>query len=168
MELWIVRHGKAGHRGPEWPDDRQRPLTPAGVRQAARLAALLERWDVRFDRLLSSPWLRAAQTAEPLHAALTGGRHVDHLEALTGGEPAVLLAAIRAELGSGPAVVAVVGHEPQLSAFGSLLMTGRSDGMRLSFGKGAALVLEGEIAAGRMALRAFLPASLVSALVGKA
>lgn len=164
MELWIVRHAKAGHRGPEWPDDRERPLTPAGGRQAARLAGLLERAEVRFDRLFSSPWVRAAQTAEPLRVALAKGRHVEYLDALTAGDPLVLMSGLTGEVGPDVARVAVVGHEPQLGLFGALLLTGRGDGMLVSFRKGAALVLEGELAPGGMALRAFLPAADVASL----
>lgn len=165
MELWIVRHAKAGRRGPEWPDDRDRPLTAAGVRQSARLAQLLERAEVRFDRLFSSPWVRAAQTAEPLRVALDAGCRVEYHDALTEADPLTLLAMLGAEVGSEFACLAVVGHEPQLSAFSSLLLTGRSDGMLVSFRKGAALVLEGDLSAGGMALRAFLPSSVVSASV---
>jgi len=168
VELWIVRHAKARHSGPEWPDDMQRPLTASGARQAARLAKLLERMEVRFDRLFSSPWVRAAETAEPLRVALGHGRHVEYLSALTEGDPVALLSALSSELGSEAACAAVVGHEPQLSAFGSLLVTGRADGMPVSFRKGAALVLEGELTAGGMALRAFLPASVVASLVNQA
>ena len=161
-ELWIVRHGKARRRGPEWPDDRQRPLTAAGRSQAEGLAEQLERMDVRFDRIFSSPWLRAAQTAEPLRAALRRGRRIDVLDELAEGDPWSLLAILRSELGTAAAVAAVVGHEPLLGTFGALLLTGRGDGMSVSFRKGAALVLEGELAAGGMALRAFLPASSVA------
>ncbi|MEJ2665598.1 MAG: phosphohistidine phosphatase SixA [Deinococcales bacterium] len=168
MELWVVRHAKAGHRGPEWPDDRERTLTPAGERQAARLAGLLERMEVRFDRLFCSPWVRAAQTAEPLRVALASGRHVEHLDALTAGDPLALVAALNAEVGADDACVAVVGHEPQLSLFGSLILTGRGDGMLVSFGKAGALVLEGDVAPGRMALRALLPASVVASLRSRA
>lgn len=165
MELWIVRHAKAGRRGPEWPDDRERPLTGAGVRQAARLARLLERMEVRFDRLFSSPWVRAAQTAEPLRVALEAGRHVEYQDALTDVDPLALLGMLGAEVGTELGCLGVVGHEPQLSAFSSLLLTGQPDGMLVSFRKGAALVLEGNLSVGGMALRAFLPSSVVSASV---
>jgi broad specificity phosphatase PhoE len=64
---YVVRHAKAGDRG-EWTgDDRMRPLTKSGQRQAEGLANLLDREPI--DRILSSGYLRCVQTVEPL-----GGR----------------------------------------------------------------------------------------------
>ena len=60
-----MRHGEAGEADSRrWPDDRQRPLTDAGRREHARVAEALRRMGVRFDRLLSSPLVRARETAE--------------------------------------------------------------------------------------------------------
>jgi 8-oxo-dGTP diphosphatase len=60
----VVRHAKAGDRE-EWKgDDRQRPLTKSGVRQAEALAELLENEPI--DNVLSSPFTRCVQTVEPL------------------------------------------------------------------------------------------------------
>jgi len=157
VELWLVRHAKAGTPGPEWPDDRLRPLTPAGERRAAQLAEAAARVRVRLDRLFSSPWVRAAQTAEPLRAVLRGGRTVEYLDALAQGDPEVLLAALRERLGPGDACVACVGHEPFLSDAASFLLTGRVGALALAFRKSAALLLEGDPGPAAMALRAFLP-----------
>jgi phosphohistidine phosphatase len=63
--LILMRHGEAGEADSRrWPDDRRRPLTDAGRREHARVAEALRRMDVRFDRMLSSPLLRARETAE--------------------------------------------------------------------------------------------------------
>ena len=67
MELYLVRHAIAGKPdAASWPDDSERPLTEEGItrfRPAARgLATLVP--DV--ERVLSSPWTRAWQTAEIL------------------------------------------------------------------------------------------------------
>src|SRR5207237_3020002 len=52
----------------EWKgDDRQRPLTKSGMRQAEALAELLE--DEPIDKVLSSPFTRCVQTVEPLATA---------------------------------------------------------------------------------------------------
>jgi 8-oxo-dGTP diphosphatase len=62
--VYVVRHAKAGDRA-EWKgDDRQRPLTKSGVRQAEALAALLGNEPI--DNVLSSPFTRCVQTVEPL------------------------------------------------------------------------------------------------------
>ena len=61
---YVVRHAKAGDRG-EWTgDDRIRPLTKSGQRQAEGLANLLDREPI--DKILSSGYLRCVQTVEPL------------------------------------------------------------------------------------------------------
>lgn len=64
MPAYVVRHAKAGDRA-EWSgDDRMRPLTKSGRRQAEALADLLEREPI--DKILSSGYLRCVQTVEPL------------------------------------------------------------------------------------------------------
>lgn len=63
---YVVRHAKAGDRA-EWSgDDRMRPLTKSGQRQAEGLANLLDREPI--DKILSSGYLRCVQTVEPLGA----------------------------------------------------------------------------------------------------
>ena len=61
---YVVRHAKAGDRA-EWTgDDRMRPLSKPGLRQAEALADMLEREPI--DKILSSGYLRCMQTVEPL------------------------------------------------------------------------------------------------------
>jgi len=63
----VVRHAKAGDREDWKGDDRQRPLTKSGVRQAEALAELLKNEPI--DKVLSSPFTRCVQTVEPLASA---------------------------------------------------------------------------------------------------
>ena len=65
MSVYVVRHGKAGHRE-TWAgdDDTQRPLTKAGRRQAEALADRLT--DAGVKTLWSSPYVRCVETLEPL------------------------------------------------------------------------------------------------------
>jgi 8-oxo-dGTP diphosphatase len=64
MPIYVVRHAKAGDRA-EWEgDDRLRPLTKSGHRQADELAAWLEKEPI--DAILSSRYVRCLQTVEPL------------------------------------------------------------------------------------------------------
>lgn len=68
MAAYVVRHAKAGDRD-EWKgDDRLRPLTKAGHRQAEALAEALQ--NEQIDRILSSPYVRCVQTVEPLATKL--------------------------------------------------------------------------------------------------
>jgi 8-oxo-dGTP diphosphatase len=61
---YVVRHAKAGDRSDWTGDDRMRPLTKSGQRQAEGLVDLLDREPI--DKILSSGYLRCIQTVEPL------------------------------------------------------------------------------------------------------
>ena len=73
--LYLVRHAKAGSRADWVGDDRLRPLTEGGCRQAEALAERLAPLVAAADaELVSSPYLRCVQTIEPLATRL--GRSV--------------------------------------------------------------------------------------------
>ena len=64
MELLILRHAIAFPRDPKrWPDDSERPLTMEGVKRARRAAAGLKRIAKRPALVLTSPLVRARDTA---------------------------------------------------------------------------------------------------------
>jgi 8-oxo-dGTP diphosphatase len=64
MTIYLVRHARAGNRN-AWPDaDELRPLSTRGRTQARDLIELLS--DARFDRVLSSPYVRCMETVVPL------------------------------------------------------------------------------------------------------
>ena len=64
MPMYVVRHAKAGDRT-EWEgDDRLRPLTKSGRRQAEELADWLKKAPIHA--ILSSEYVRCLQTVEPL------------------------------------------------------------------------------------------------------
>ena len=62
--LYVVRHAKAGSRGNWTGDDRLRPLTKKGWKQAEELVTVLQQFPV--TAVFSSPYLRCVQTVEPL------------------------------------------------------------------------------------------------------
>ena len=64
MAIYVVRHAKAGDRADWAGDDRLRPLTKSGHRQAQALATWLVKEPI--DAILSSPYVRCLQTVEPL------------------------------------------------------------------------------------------------------
>ena len=67
MAAYVVRHAKAGDRA-EWEDDdRLRPLTKSGRKQAEALVKVLK--NVPIDKILSSPYMRCVQSLEPLATA---------------------------------------------------------------------------------------------------
>jgi phosphohistidine phosphatase len=151
MKLYVIRHAIALDAA-EGMRDEERPLTDEGRERFADGVRGLERLDVRFDLVLHSPLLRAAETAELLVPLLDddGGTLVT-AELAQAPTPALLELLTAAE-------VAVVGHEPWLSELIAWLVTQRRElatGFELK--KGAVAVLEGEPRPGGMALLAFYP-----------
>ena len=125
MRLFLIRHAAAVSVG-EGPvqDDASRPLTANGRREARRGAEVLREAGESFDRILSSPLMRAAQTAE-IHAGVLGYRGL--LEswpflASTGKWRDVLEDVLAALAAEGAASVAVVGHNPDMSDLASRLL----------------------------------------------
>jgi phosphohistidine phosphatase len=101
--LWLLRHAEAADG---LPDD-ERPLTEQGVRQAEAAGRALARLGVHIDVCLSSPKLRALQTAqlacEPLGIPVTSSPAL-------AGEPFDVH-----ELIAGLGDVLLVGHDPSFS-----------------------------------------------------
>ena len=65
MRLYLVRHGVAVDRDdPDCPPDTQRPLTPKGMKKSQAAALGMVALGVKPDAVLTSPWVRAVQTAE--------------------------------------------------------------------------------------------------------
>jgi broad specificity phosphatase PhoE len=67
MTIYLVRHARAGERSLWRQEDWLRPLSRAGRSQARGLISLLE--DARFDRVLSSPYVRCLETVVPVAGA---------------------------------------------------------------------------------------------------
>ena len=116
MDLILWRHADAEELAPGL-DDPHRGLTPKGLKQARRVAGWLNQFLPAGTRVLSSPALRAQQTAAALE------RKFKLVEAL-GPEGSVesLLAASRWPDAREP--VLVVGHQPTLGLTAAYLMTG--------------------------------------------
>jgi phosphohistidine phosphatase len=160
--LCLVRHGLAGERGPQWPDDRLRPLTAEGRAKMKAAAAGLATL-IAPQLILTSPLVRAAQTAEIVADALPGVP-VRTCDALANGDHAALLAEAAAA-GDGALVVAV-GHEPSISEALSWLLTGDASAATFDVKKGAAALVTfaGAPAAGAGTLEWLLPPKTLRAL----
>jgi len=152
MHLILIRHADAGDHDPgRWPDDSLRPITEKGRRRHRRVARRLKRRGLTPTLLLSSPWLRAAQTAE-LTAQYAGGPSPQHVAALatTPSLPEIEQAIGRQEP---EAIVAVVGHEPWLGELASLVLTGDPGRLGIDLPKSGVLGIDCDsLAAGGAAL----------------
>jgi phosphohistidine phosphatase len=113
MELYFLRHGIAGDRNdPAYLNDQDRPLTDEGIRKTREAAQGLKRLDVAFDKILTSPWLRARQTAEIVAEALGMETRLENLPELEGDRTVdELLTALGDHRASR---LLLVGHEPLL------------------------------------------------------
>ncbi len=106
MDLILWRHAEA-EEAQDGSDDLTRALTPRGEKQAARMAAWLDRQLPEGLRVLASPARRTEQTADAL-----GRKFKMRAELLPGGTPEDLL-----ELAQWPrarGAVLIVGHQPVL------------------------------------------------------
>lgn len=124
MILYIVRHAIAATVSPEG-DDSQRPLTDQGRRKMYRIAQGLKSMGESIDMILTSPYLRATQTARVLARRLEVAKdHILVAEALApAGDVADLVTLVK-EKCLGVENVALVGHEPDLSQLIALLISG--------------------------------------------
>ena len=133
VELYVIRHGLAAERGDNYPDDAKRPLTPQGIERLKRQADGLIELGVDFDLILTSPLVRARQTADVLAAALPSRPTVVNTGALA---PGAARGAIVDELAghAGHRRIALVGHEPEIGELAARLIGARK---ALEFKKGA-------------------------------
>lgn len=128
MDLILWRHAEAEDL-PEGGDDLARALTPRGEKQAARVAAWLDRVLPETARILCSPARRCEQTALAL-----GRKYKLRPELAPGMPPAALLEAAQWPHARLPMVI--VGHQPGLGELVAQLMDLRQDGCAIR--KGAA------------------------------
>jgi phosphohistidine phosphatase len=160
MQLLIIRHAIAVDRGTPGIPDEERPLTPEGEQKFRETAKGLARLVDRPRVLLTSPWLRAKQTAaiaggvwglEPKEAAALASGSFDEQAAVLDRYPK-------------DATVAVVGHEPWVSELLARLLGSRHDD-RLTFKKGGAALVDvpGRLAEGG-SLAWFLPPKVLRRL----
>lgn len=136
MELYLLRHGIAVERGTRgYADDSHRPLTPIGRKKTRKVAKALVNLGIRFDHIFTSPYVRARQTAEIVVEVLKAQRKLRSTGNLvSGASPRELVAELK-HLCQDQHRVLLVGHEPDLSEFASLLISGRVDyGMELKKG----------------------------------
>lgn len=129
-EVYFIRHGiaEARHSGQE---DATRSLTEKGITKTERIAQKLFDLGLQFDTLLSSPLVRAWQTAEILQSAGLANRLEDCLSLSPDGQlsdwlnwlshwQSVTPSSLKTNRNQPPSL-AIVGHEPNLSQWAQQL-----------------------------------------------
>jgi phosphohistidine phosphatase len=139
--LIIVRHGIAEDRSEEKPDN-ERELTAKGQKRMKEIAKRLAKLLPEPDALISSPYVRAVQTALFISKAYDGSVTVRTSDALTpGSSPEDFVSLVRSQ---DFRLMFVVGHEPNLTR-GMCALTGMSGaGLELKKGGIYAVTIEGE------------------------
>jgi phosphohistidine phosphatase len=127
MDLYMLRHAIAVERGtPGYKRDRDRPLTLEGEKKMRRIAKGLQTLELSFDAILSSPFMRAKQTAEIVAELFQAEDHLAFTDALAvGGEHRALIKELQSRFSRARSIL-LVGHEPSLSTLICTLLGGDS------------------------------------------
>lgn len=148
MNLYIVRHGIAVSLiSPDVKGDEERWLTDRGKERMGEIAKGLKALGVKPDLLLSSPLVRAKQTAEILAKTLGCKERLQVTEALSPGFSITELCEVILEAGT-PDNVMIVGHEPDLSELISMMVWGEDHGEVMMKKGGVALLSFGSLPPG--------------------
>jgi phosphohistidine phosphatase len=144
VNVYFLRHGIAMERGtPGFENDSLRPLTPKGKRQLRNCAAAMKKMGLRPGLILSSPLLRAKQTAEIIAELLKLKKRLKFSDELKPDGGVKNLFQQLNELKPAPENILLVGHEPHLSRLISLLVSG-GENTAIDFKKGGLCKLEVE------------------------
>lgn len=121
MKLFLVRHGIAVDGiGGEIKSDAQRPLTAEGHNETEQVAKGLKRTGVKIDLLVSSPLVRARQTAE-IFKDVFKLEALEFCEALApGGEPSEVFKFLQNH--KKMECIALFGHEPDMGGLAQALL----------------------------------------------
>jgi len=155
MDLFFMRHAEA-ERSTRYAEDRQRPLTEKGQREQQVVVRCLAPLLQPLDHLLSSPFLRARQTADITAAAVRCATPVEETSILaedcTIGAVLHLLQAYPRD-----ARILCVGHQPHMSGLSAIFLDGAGhSSMAFQPGSVLGLTFAGHPIAGRGTLRFFL------------
>ncbi|MBI5943121.1 MAG: phosphohistidine phosphatase SixA [Chloroflexi bacterium] len=134
MNLYIIRHAIAVDEGTPEFQDNERPLTDKGKKKMRQIAKGLRTLGADFDLILSSPYIRAQETAEILADVFKMKKDVGFSENLVPmGDPDLLIAELNEKYSVNS--LALIGHEPQLTALIGLLVSENSN-MDMTLKKG--------------------------------
>ncbi len=127
MKIYLIRHSNAVEPGtPGYEDDSLRPLTEKGRDKMKDIASALKELDVKPDLIVSSPYVRAQQTAEILAKVLKYKQELAFSDALVPmGNADNIIGEINEKYSVDELVL--VGHEPCLSVLIGTLIAGNPE-----------------------------------------
>src|SRR4051812_24782322 len=117
MELYFLRHADAGdYDSKKYPDDSKRPLTEEGFEKTRLSAKAMKKAGFWFDRVISSPFVRARQTAETVLKTLKWDGKLELYDGLKPEAGFEHFSKILNQLDEKDSVL-FVGHNPSISHF---------------------------------------------------
>jgi phosphohistidine phosphatase len=142
MIVYFLRHASAGQHKGSLEQDAKRPLDKEGIEQCGYVGRMLAAMDVQVEAIVSSPLKRASQTASLVSNELGFEGQVEFSPALA---PEASFEAFRemlAQHANTTQEIMVVGHNPSLSGFLSLLLSGGASERAIDLKKGAVARLD--------------------------
>jgi phosphohistidine phosphatase len=139
MKLYFMRHGIAADRD-DTDDDAKRALTAKGVKRMQKAARGVKSLALTFDRILTSPYERARQTARIIGQVLKLDESVEEIDALCPGHSAQELLSVLGAYADTKNIL-LVGHEPLLSEAVSFLLSSET-GVEIRLKKGGLCCLK--------------------------
>lgn len=127
MELYLIRHGIAADRD-AYPNDEERPLTDKGHQKTTKVAQQLRDRGLRFDLILTSPLVRAKETATILKEAGLASQVEEFAALAPDGNIQALVDWLkkRRQKSPGDKCLALVGHQPDLGNWAETLVWGEA------------------------------------------
>lgn len=158
-----MRHGDAGDAGVTYTDDAARKLTDIGKAKTRAMARALNAMKYEAPSIvISSPLVRAIETAEIVHDLFAPDAKRETTNAILPGSEMETSMAYLASMFKKHETVMLVGHEPHLSHFGSILIAGSYGGSIEMKKSAVAIITMSSLDVPRMRglLRALLPPKL--------
>lgn len=133
MELYLIRHAHAVKLGDEGTnEDAERPLSDKGQEQSRTLGSVLQKRGIVFDTLLTSPLLRARQTADAIAQVFNTPPPIEECRSLAPGGRSKKVARFLFALEG--ARLGLVGHAPDLARWAGWLIGSKKVNIELPKG----------------------------------
>ncbi|BCA53131.1 phosphohistidine phosphatase SixA [Nitrospira sp. KM1] len=140
MDCVLLRHGIAVDREQWEGTDGDRPLTDRGAKRVEQVASGLKWLEIQPTHVLTSPLVRAMETAKIIHTSLKGRSALQVVNELLPDAAPEQLLTLLSDLPRETSVLCV-GHEPHLSLTASLMLAGKPS-MSFPFKKAGACLIE--------------------------
>ncbi len=124
-KIYLIRHGIAAD-AENYPTDAERPLTETGDRKTQQVAQEIKQLGINFHLILTSPLLRASQTAKILQDYKLSSEVKEFSSLAPGGDISDWLEWLKTWKSGESRELALVGHQPDLGNWAEILIWGEA------------------------------------------